>query len=766
MHCTICNSKNTLLLDTPFQVYGCRDCRHEWSALPPPKQETYHPEYFREKHRKWFEYPNISLFKRIHEATERYTIGKDTFSFLDIGCGQGDLLRYLKEKGSRAKLFGIDLVQNKDDGITYYQGDFTRLPFTQKFDVVSGLMVIEHIGDPHEFMRKTTSVLKPGGFVIMNTINSGGFLYTLARFLRTVGFRAPFERLYDKHHLEHYNTSSLRKLFELEGYSIMNHRVHNFPLNALDVPEGSKMLAFFYRTCIACAFLLTARVGGVHQTLICRKSKIGSSMQAKLKAFIHTYPGALFLIGVLLFVNFYSFSTLTTKPAYWYDEAMNVELARNFADFGKLDLIVAPNTFSGQGALVGSTGYPITVSLAGFFKIFGFGLPQARIFMLLWISTLLAVFFYIAKELWGTRVAYAGTLLIATFAPFYGNGRSVMGEIPGFLFFLCAFYFLEQKKWWQSGLLLGLAVISKPSIFVFLIPAFALIVLCENETWKNKLIQLIKLGGSSTLALLPFFAIYFDEIARGGLFQNILLHFKNPYEEAGLSALTNIVNNLPTLITSTTFWYLWVMLAVIIFALFIERTLFREHSHLFILAGVYLPLSLFQYLKSLGYLRYLIAAEFLIFILFLITLPALTKFFAEKSKFSWKAPHITAAVIVVTVIMQVIHLFTYANLYSSTKAQETILRVYASSLPSTVGIINVPQVASFIPAFQKYQYLSTYGLSEFGTRMLYLAPEKLPGVIITASGDSELSPEERAILARSYDEDMAFTDGFSIYRKK
>ena len=200
--------------------------------------------------------------------------------------------------------------------------------------------------------------------------------------------------------------------------------------------------------------------------------------------------------------------------------------------------------------------------------------------------------------------------------------------------------------------------------------------------------------------------------------------------------------------------------------LFIERTLFREHSHLFILAGVYLPLSLFQYLKSLGYLRYLIAAEFLIFILFLITLPALTKFFAEKSKFSWKAPHITAAVIVVTVIMQVIHLFTYANLYSSTKAQETILRVYASSLPSTVGIINVPQVASFIPAFQKYQYLSTYGLSEFGTRMLYLAPEKLPGVIITASGDSELSPEERAILARSYDEDMAFTDGFSIYRKK
>ena len=44
-----------------------------------------------------------------------------------------------------------------------------------------------------------------------------------------------------------------------------------------------------------------------------------------------------FPVAVLLFVNFYSFATLTTKPAYWYDEAINVELARNFADFGKLD---------------------------------------------------------------------------------------------------------------------------------------------------------------------------------------------------------------------------------------------------------------------------------------------------------------------------------------------------------------------------------------------------------------------------------------------
>ena len=104
-----------------------------------------------------------------------------------------------------------------------------------------------------------------------STVNASGALYSLARFLRRIGVRGPFERLYDKHHLEHYKTASLRALFELEGYRVVSHRVHNFPLKALDVPEGSKLLALVYRVGIACAFFLTALQGGVHQTIICQK---------------------------------------------------------------------------------------------------------------------------------------------------------------------------------------------------------------------------------------------------------------------------------------------------------------------------------------------------------------------------------------------------------------------------------------------------------------------------------------------------------------
>ncbi|KKW22149.1 MAG: hypothetical protein A2W52_01695 [Candidatus Taylorbacteria bacterium RIFCSPHIGHO2_02_49_25] len=477
-----------------------------------------------------------------------------------------------------------------------------------------------------------------------------------------------------------------------------------------------------------------------------------------------------FLLAVLLFINFYSISTLTTKPAYWYDEAINVELARNFADFGKLDLVIAPNTFSGKGATVGSTGYPVTVPLAGFFKLFGFGLSQARIYMLLWMSALILVFFFIAKKLWSVYVAYAGTLLIATFAPFYGNGRSVMGEIPGFLFSLLSFYFLEQRKWWQSGILLGLAVISKPSIFIFLIPAYALAVLLAGDVWKQKLLNLVKLGASSLLALLPWFIIYAKEISRGGLGEDLLAHFKNPYSEAGASVLQNISNNLPTLVTSTTLLYFLVLFAAVILSLYLERTLFREYKNLFIFASAYLPLALLQYLKSFGYLRYLIAAELLIFILFLIALPVLVRWLVscchsrgggnpenDIRRKNW-VPVFMGMTLAVIISVQTVHLFWFSDLYPSEKTQKTFVYLFSEYPQATFGVYNVPQLGSLLPSDKKYQYLSTYGLSHFGVNPFVVSGDRRPDVIVADADDPALS--------LFYEKDTAFSDGFLIYKHK
>lgn len=481
---------------------------------------------------------------------------------------------------------------------------------------------------------------------------------------------------------------------------------------------------------------------------------------------IESHRDLWFLCSVLLFVNLYSFSTLTTKPGFWYDEAINVELAHNFAEQGQLDLVVAPGTFSGKGATVGSTGYPITVPLAGFFKIFGFGLAQARMYMLLWMSAFIIILFSLAKKLWGLQVAYAATLFISTFAPFYGNGRSVMGEIPGFVLFLCSFYFLEKRKWWQSGVLLGLSVISKPSVFIFLIPAYILVVLISREEWKARLMNLSKLGGSSALALFPWLLIYVDEISRGELWADILAHFKNPYSEAGASVLQNIGNNLPTLVTSSTLLYFLGMLLFIVLALFIERSFFSQHKNLLILAAGYLPLALFQYLKSFGYLRYLLAAEFIIFILFVISLPTLARLISKKLVIFGGAPLRAHGIIIAGLVMlQIVHLFWFSDIYPSERTQKTIAHLYSAYPGTTVGVFDVPQVASLLPADKKYQYLSTYGLWEFGVNPLLLLEKELPNVLVLENMD-KLSVDERDRFSSKYGRDAALSDGFGVYRKK
>ena len=93
----------------------------------------------------------------------------------------------------------------------------------------------------------------------------------------------------------------------------------------------------------------------------------------KLPDFLRKHSACLALFLILYCAVFFSLPALVTKPRLWADEAKTIELAKNFLKFGKLDIETAPGEFSGYQHLLQSTGYPLTVPLAGFFKIFGFG---------------------------------------------------------------------------------------------------------------------------------------------------------------------------------------------------------------------------------------------------------------------------------------------------------------------------------------------------------------------------------------------------------
>ncbi|XP_074662087.1 ubiquinone biosynthesis O-methyltransferase-like [Tubulanus polymorphus] len=112
---------------------------------------------------------------------------------VDVGCGGGILSEPLARLGAfvlglDAGKDGIDVAQRhaKTDpeiahNIKYVHGVLEDLVLTEceKFDAVVASEVIEHVTDQQNFVKMCCDLVKPGGMVIMSTINKTPLSYAL-----------------------------------------------------------------------------------------------------------------------------------------------------------------------------------------------------------------------------------------------------------------------------------------------------------------------------------------------------------------------------------------------------------------------------------------------------------------------------------------------------------------------------------------------------------------------------------------------------------
>ncbi|OFZ78967.1 MAG: hypothetical protein A2583_06000 [Bdellovibrionales bacterium RIFOXYD1_FULL_53_11] len=103
---------------------------------------------------------------------------KEGERFLDAGCGEGGLVRFLCVS-SGAKGTGVDSseaalalarAQKASCACEFIGADLCALPFKDgEFDKIACFNVIEHIVDQQKAMRELLRVLKPGGVAVFGT---------------------------------------------------------------------------------------------------------------------------------------------------------------------------------------------------------------------------------------------------------------------------------------------------------------------------------------------------------------------------------------------------------------------------------------------------------------------------------------------------------------------------------------------------------------------------------------------------------------------
>jgi len=262
-------------------VGRCFQCQHRFTlAESIQTAEEYTDEYFLATHKNWFSNPNFSLFRKIYDVARKDV--KPGYKVLDVGCGTGDLLRYLRGKDAAFDCHGIDLATNApQEGIHFRKGDFLTTDYESRFDLIASLAVIEHIVDVSGFVNRMRQLCEPDGTIVLMTMNDDCVTYRIARVLFKIGFKTPLTRLYDKHHVNHFSMSSLKNLLERNGLDVVALHRHNVPLRAIDVPPSSLLMSALFRVGILSTFLLNRLSGKTFlQTVFCKPSSGASGVSA------------------------------------------------------------------------------------------------------------------------------------------------------------------------------------------------------------------------------------------------------------------------------------------------------------------------------------------------------------------------------------------------------------------------------------------------------------------------------------------------------
>lgn len=456
------------------------------------------------------------------------------------------------------------------------------------------------------------------------------------------------------------------------------------------------------------------------------------------------------LVGAFVILLAFGLWHLTTSPKMWFDDGIASNVAKNLAQFGTYGIQTAPGVFAKDLYWV-TIHHPVTLPVALFFKLFGATILVMRLVMVGYLALTVLAAYLLVKELSDRYIATWSTWLLVTFAPFYGNGKAMLGETPGVCWLLigswCWLKALRnpnKKHLWliAAGASFGLSAITKP-YYLLILPALLLTKAIDIiRTRRLDLIEEFSFG----LPLVTIVGAWLAHITPKPLsLANVLLvgrFFSNSYGE--VITLEHMLRNALRFLTESTPLHLTLLLAIIAyFALQKKRELLKTPSPLIALT-IFVLGSLAWYLKTPGWYRYFYSIHLIVLVLAPIALFAIN---LSRLNMNWRKGALIALIGVQTIItIQNADRFRSDAIFALANAASTLI-----PKDSPVFLAHVPEAAFVLPSDHLSQAIYINPTLSIGENNVLLSPTHLPPFVITAlPGDVGVNAIE-PVLQKEYE---------------
>jgi len=289
--CDICNSLNYKLLfktkdiqfenNGQFDIVKCENCGLIYLNPRPTKKEIekYYPKEYKPYQSKDEKSEKSRKTSNIFYKVMRFLAGKKSITgineifdkilegkVLDLGCGSGELLKELKEKGFEC--YGVEMDKNaveicRKNNLKVIQGDIQEYikKINAKFDVIILSHVLEHLYNPSFVIREISRILADDGVFIIAIPSADSLMFNL--------FKSKWHSIDSPRHLYLFSTKTLSSL--LQKYNLAIEEKHNYITyteiaGTLYYFFGKKLKLLFYnKFSLVLIFLLSAFLSRINK---------------------------------------------------------------------------------------------------------------------------------------------------------------------------------------------------------------------------------------------------------------------------------------------------------------------------------------------------------------------------------------------------------------------------------------------------------------------------------------------------------------------